>query len=175
MYTNTSTNNKVVDSHARTNDIIQWQDFGNDNQRWNLIPQAIAADTEAPEASLNLLSEAATLPSSPVISGTATDTGGSGFGTVRVAIRDRNSGLWYNFSDNTFGSFDSVNASLSSTTTSQTDWAVNTSLPNGEYAVIVRAIDAAGNFQTKADGTVLWTWNRFLVSSLTDVNTDPQP
>ena len=34
IYTNTGTGEKVVDSHATTHNIIQWQDYGNSNQRW---------------------------------------------------------------------------------------------------------------------------------------------
>ena len=32
----TGTTGKVVDSHADNADLNQWQDFGNDNQRWTL-------------------------------------------------------------------------------------------------------------------------------------------
>lgn len=33
VFTNTTTG-KVIDSHAETDDLIQWTDFGNNNQRW---------------------------------------------------------------------------------------------------------------------------------------------
>ena len=103
---------------------------------------------------------------SPTISGTATDTGGAGFNSdaVRVSIKNRVTGLWYDFSNNSFGPRKSTLASLSNTTNSQTDWSVNTNLGAGDYTVIARAVDAQGNFLTNAAGNAAWTGVQFSVS-----------
>ena len=37
IFTGTGNGQLVLDSHAQTDDLIQWQDFGNDNQRWQFI------------------------------------------------------------------------------------------------------------------------------------------
>ncbi|WP_246814135.1 RICIN domain-containing protein [Ferrimonas balearica] len=46
LYTGTGSGDKVVDSHAYESDIIQWQDFGNDNQRWLLVYRSDDLDAD---------------------------------------------------------------------------------------------------------------------------------
>ncbi|SHH97358.1 RICIN domain-containing protein [Ferrimonas marina] len=46
VYTGTGNRDKVVDSHARISDIIQYRDYGNDNQRWRFFRRTEAQDSD---------------------------------------------------------------------------------------------------------------------------------
>ena len=37
IFTGTGNRQLVLDSHAQTDDLIHWEDFGNNNQRWRFI------------------------------------------------------------------------------------------------------------------------------------------
>ncbi|SHH97341.1 PQQ-dependent sugar dehydrogenase [Ferrimonas marina] len=41
LYTGTGNRDKVVDSDANVSNIIQWQDYGNDNQRWRFFSHTV--------------------------------------------------------------------------------------------------------------------------------------
>ncbi len=124
---------------------------------------SVDADTTPPSITIDTPASNSTLPVAPTISGTASDLGGSGFDRVRIAIKDRNSNLWYNAANGNFGPWAGQNATLSNTTNAQTNWSLVTSLPAGDYTVIVSAVDNAGNFQANASGTTLWTSRQFFV------------
>ena len=81
-------------------------------------------------------------------SGTAADTGGSGFSSVRLALRDTSLAIWYNFANNSFvgaAGNGAISASLSETDTGSTNWQHSVDLPPGNYSFAVRSIDNAGN------------------------------
>lgn len=82
------------------------------------------------------------LTTSPVmLTGDATDD--IGIARVRVGIKDRDTGLWwtgFGFSDR-IERFDAVVDDLGEATTS---WHVETALPEGRYALSVRAFDVQG-------------------------------
>jgi hypothetical protein len=103
-------------------------------------------DTTAPDASVSTPRDSQTLSSFPVqMTGNATDNRGVAY--VRVAIRDRSSGLWWH-ADGTWGSFQNLNATLGSPGGSTTSWSFTwspSSVGSGRYGVRVAAFDAAGN------------------------------
>jgi len=108
-------------------------------------------------------------------SGTATDTGGSGFDKVWVAIRDENSSQWYNFTDETFGAISQggfdvgiSNANLSNTTTTSTDWNFVATLPTGSYTIFALAIDNAGNDAFHGTGLAVWPTNNTFSITVAD-------
>ncbi len=58
LYTQTG-NNKVVDLYVAIDNIIQWQDYGNPNQRWRLFNRIDGAGPTAPDPDTNILSAGA--------------------------------------------------------------------------------------------------------------------
>ena len=50
IFTGTGTGNRqlVLDSHAQTDDLIHWRDFGNDNQRWQFLNRQSSNTSNAP-------------------------------------------------------------------------------------------------------------------------------
>ena len=89
-----------------------------------------------------------TLPTNASFSGSASDTGGSGFNDVRLAIRNQDINQWYNFGNNSFSGAvgnGSTTANLTNTTITDTNWNYSVTLPAGEYSLFVAARDKAGN------------------------------
>ena len=79
-----------------------------------------------------------TFTTSPItLSGTATDN--VGVDQVRVAIRDRNAGLWLQDDMTTFGPFRRFDATLSNPGAPATDRSFDVPLPDGNYALSARA------------------------------------
>ena len=167
LYTGTGDGTKVVDASASTGNIQQWTDFGNSNQRWKLIIQDDQTnDTEPPVATISNPSYSAEiLEQSPVIWGSAKDTGGSGFSRIRVAIKDRDTNLWYNATVGNFGPWIEQRAILTNTTSTDTQWSLSTTLPPGHYTVVASAVDNSGNFLTTSNGNTDWTGTRFYVAA----------
>ena len=64
---------------------------------------------------------------------------------VRVAIRNRNNGLWLQDDMTTFGPFHRFDATLSNPGQPATDWSFMVPLPDGNYALSARATDTACN------------------------------
>ena len=122
-------------------------------------------DTTPPSVEFTVPTPGNTLGTSPTLSGTANDTGGSGIKNIRVAVKSLDLNLWYDFVDGTFGSWASTNATLANQTNSYADWTVSTSLPTGQYTIVAHAVDNDGNYQTKPDGSILWKGTRFTVSN----------
>ena len=89
------------------------------------------------------------LPPGPLIfSGTAHDTGGSGFNDVRIALHSISQGKWYNFSNNSFsGTVGSgaISATRTATSVSSINWRQIVTLPAGDYFIAVSSYDRAGN------------------------------
>lgn len=133
-----------------------------------------AGDFAAPVTHITIPGNAATADSSFNYTGYATDTGGSGFKKVRIAIQDRNSRQWYNFSDSTFGpivksgvEIGITNATLSNTTIPKTNWYINVALPAGDYTFYALAVDNAGNDAYTGKGLAVWPVNKnFKVSAV---------
>jgi hypothetical protein len=70
-----------------------------------------------------------------------------GVTTVRVAIKDRTTGLWLR-SNNTWGAFQNQAAVLGTPGGTTTGWTFSFSPPaggSGQYALQIAAVDAAGN------------------------------
>ena len=111
---------------------------------WNLdllYPSLEPDDTESPDVLITTPAIANDLlPSNAIFSGTATDSGSSGFGEVRISIRNRSLGQWV-----TFNGRQGTVASLSATTTNSTNWQFTNNLAAGDYTLYVRALDNAGN------------------------------
>ena len=60
-------------------------------------------DLIAPETFIDVPAAGSSVTNTTTFRGTATDAGGSGFDKVWIAIRDDNSGQWYNFTNGSFG------------------------------------------------------------------------
>ncbi len=118
---------------------------GFQNRRFTVIPN----DTQSPNG--NITTPAVnndTLASNIIFRGTATDGGGSGFKDVLVSIRDRSTGNWYNFNNNSFSGATgngATTANLTFTSTNNTNWNFPVALPSGNYSVHVNIRDNAGN------------------------------
>lgn len=98
-------------------------------------------------------------PGTITMAGTASDTGGSGFKDIRLALYSKTLQSWYNFSNNSFNGATgngAISVTLSNPTTTATDWSHSAPLPPGDYAMAVRTIDNAGN-------SSLWVNRRFTV------------
>ena len=138
----------AVDNSGNTSSYI--------NRRFSVLPN----DTQAPSASISIPSaNDVVLPTNASFSGTATDAGGSGFKSVRVAIRNVDLSQWYNFSNNSFtGAIGngSTPANLTNKTASTTDWNYSLTLPTGNYVLFTVAVDNSGNASS-------YTARRFLV------------
>lgn len=77
LFTGTGIGDHLIDSHAQTNDIIQWEDYGRSNQRWQLT-------------------SARTTPELPVVSSSGFPASGSssGSGTIGFSLPFLPLGLW---------------------------------------------------------------------------------
>jgi len=81
-------------------------------------------------------------------SGTAADSGGSGFKDIRVAIRNTDSRDWYNFENDSFDGAEgngSTIADLSNTQIDTTHWNYSLTLPAGNFSLHINVRDNAGN------------------------------
>jgi len=93
------------------------------------------------------------LPTSPTLSGTALDEGGSGIDRVRIAIQN-SEGLWLNHASGTFspGFDDTIVATMTNTTSNSTDWSITTNLAAGDYRLYALTLDNSGNQVEEAAG-----------------------
>ena len=103
-------------------------------------------DTTAPDGTVSTPSPRQTFGSTPVaMNGAATDD--VGVGEVRIAIRDRTSGLWLR-ANGTWGAFQNQQATLAQPGGTSTGWTFSFTPPSGGsglYAVQVAAVDTSGN------------------------------
>ena len=113
---------------------------------------APTVDLIAPETFITVPAAGSNVGGTTTYSGSATDTGGSGFDRVRIAIRDDNANNWYNFTNGTFGAISQggvevgiTSATLFNTTIGDTDWRISITLPEGDYSFFALAVDNAGN------------------------------
>jgi len=119
---------------------LDWIEFA-------LVGSAATSDTTAPTVQIATPASAgAILPSIATLEGTASDTGGSEFDSVDVAVLDA-SGNYLNFGTGMFDSTSiTVEAYLSNTSPTATDWLISTpALADGNYTIEVTASDLAGN------------------------------
>ncbi len=154
---------------------------------YDVFEQAgLCLDETIPETFISTPAEGQFVGETTTYSGTATDAGSSGFDTVRIAIRDRNTGDWYNFTDGTFGNIEQngvavgiADANLTGTSLTSTNWkyTVTQPLPDGDYTLFALAIDNAGNDAFTDAGLSVWPVNTdFSVDAAipTGVATSPQ-
>jgi len=104
-------------------------------------------DTYPPDAEISSpTSDAEILPPVAVLSGSATDTGGSGIDTVEVSIQNSN-GQWINFVTGELeDNFNSVEPLINNTVSDRVDWVLSTPvLRGGSYTLTVTVWDKDGN------------------------------
>ena len=112
---------------------------------------AQSPDLTAPRTFITTPSENQAIDGIASYGGYATDTGGSGFERVRVAIRDTDTQLWYSFSDHTFGpisnnGIDNLVPDPLTVTDSYAEWnTADIPLPTGNYQFFALAEDVNGN------------------------------
>ncbi len=110
------------------------------------MQSSATVDNSPPEVSINTPPVDGTVqPPYSVYGGTATDVGG-GVDMVRVAIKDNDSGQWFDFINKYFvDNFKHIRAELSDAGAASTQWSVNVELPDGNYTLMVQSADTAGN------------------------------
>ena len=93
---------------------------------------------------------------SPVrLSGNATDD--QSLVRIRIAIRDRSTGLWLQPDRVTWGDFNRFHTNIFGRAAGDLDWSLTVDLPTGDYALSARATDSQGN------ETSLKPWRHFSV------------
>ena len=103
------------------------------------------ADTSPPDAQVTSPTPGQVVSSSDLtIEGSATDD--VGIATVTVAVRDTVARRWLQSDGSTWGSgYHAFDASLASPGATTTTWSLGLTLPDGSYAVDVKAYDTSGN------------------------------
>ena len=157
LFTNTTTG-KVIDSHAQTDDLIQWTDFGNNNQRWSVVNLVTNTDqnTAQPVTPVDLIAPTATISSptndhqslglSPTLTGTTNDNvGGSGVDRAAIVIWSVNDASFVTL-DGTPGPWALIDTTLPVGNPQSANWTIDSSLPIGTYVLHVYPYDANGNF-----------------------------
>ena len=125
-------------------------DNANNSSLWiNRSFSVLASDNQNPVSVIDSpASDSILLPGIISITGTASDTGGSGFKDIRLAIRSTTLQSWYNFANNSFTGArgnGATSATLFNTSETSTDWNYSAPLPAGDYTIAVRTIDKANN------------------------------
>jgi hypothetical protein len=100
-----------------------------------------------PTVAISVPTPGQTLPNAPItFSGSAADNVGVTF--VRVAIKNRTTGLWWH-SDGTWGNYQLQVCALGSPGATATTWSFGWTPPgSGLYSVLAESQDAAGNKAT---------------------------
>jgi len=113
---------------------------------FNVSGNGGTTDTTPPDGTVSTPSPNQTFSSSPVaMDGAATDD--TAVQEVRIAIRDRQSGLWLR-GNGTWGAFQNQQATLAQPGAATTGWTYTFTPPTGGsglYAVQVAAVDGSGN------------------------------
>ena len=149
--TSTNWNRSISLSSGAYSIAVRTLDNAGNASPWVSRPFSVASpDNAAPSTSISTpTSNNATLPTGTYnFTGTASDSGGSGFKDVRIALRNTATGQWYNFSNNSFSGASgngATSANLNNTSATSTNWNRSISLPPGAYSITVRTIDNAGN------------------------------
>ena len=162
--TNTSTNWQLNHNLPAGNYVIFVKSFDNagNSPVWATRRFSIAPiDNDIPTAEFTTpAAQDAVLQPGTSISGTASDTEGSGFNQVRVAIRNSDTGLWIDFtSGSDSDDFTFTDATLTNTSNISTNWQLNHNLPTGNYVVFVKPFDNAGN-------SPVWATRRFSIAPI---------
>ncbi len=101
-------------------------------------------DTVEPDAVIDAPAAGSVVPSQTVtISGTSSDD--VGVGSLRVALRNRDTGLWLQADGSFSGQFTYVESELGSPGATLTTWTLPLTLPEARYFAIARAEDTSGN------------------------------
>jgi len=137
-----------------------------------------SVDLIAPETFINSPTANKAVDSTHTFSGTATDTGGSGLNRVQVAIKDTDTGDWYNFvtNDGSFGPISQggndigiTDASLTTALpTNSSGWEISRTLPAGNYQFYALAVDEVDNDAFHGSGLNEWPVNRVFSVMATD-------
>lgn len=135
------------------------------------LVSADPVDTVAPDTALTAPGYDETLTTAPIsIEGTATDD--VALDRVEVAIKDRTTGLWWDPTTSTWGSFARYDAVLADPGAASSGWTflfdAAADPGSGSYFASARAVDAAGN----TDGSVAST--RFALDAAGTDTTDPE-
>jgi len=114
------------------------------------------------------------IPGSTSLTGTAADTGGSGFDFVEVAIQDTSTNRFLDWGTGSFtNGLKSTQANLTNTTVNSTGWDIPVALPAGNYRLNVSAKDQAGNQRLNPAGNIVWTRALFTVNVAAPDTFDP--
>lgn len=127
---------------------------------------ALGDDTIPPDATVTTPTAGEVLADPATFLGQATDN--VAVGGVDVAVKDVATNLWLH-PDGSWGRYIRQPATLSSPGASSTDWSFTATLPDGEYALQVIAVDGVGNEDPDRP------WVRFAVTSDGAVGSDEQP
>lgn len=114
-----------------------------------------SGDIDAPAIAISSPTSAnEVLGSVATLSGPAIDTGDSGFDNVSVSLMNAE-GDYLDFSTGVFkDQYASSKAYLSNTGLNATDWSISTpGLEDGQYTVVAKVVDAAGNHGIPANST----------------------
>jgi DNA-binding beta-propeller fold protein YncE len=111
-----------------------------------LAGQPTVPDTAPPDSQISAPTANQVLPGGPVdMAGTATDD--VAVATVRIAIKNRDTGLWWR-ANGTWGAYQAFDAGLAAPRTPSTGWTF-TWVPAGpgNYTLLAEAVDSAGNVE----------------------------
>jgi hypothetical protein len=106
----------------------------------------VGPDTVAPDTVISVPTNNQQLTAPAALSGTATD--GTSVAGVQAALRDRNSGLWWDAGTGTWGPLKWNSVTVGSPGATTTGWSWTPSIVNGLYFLQTRATDGAGNVET---------------------------
>ena len=119
-------------------------------------------DISPPTTTIN--STEITIENDVVITGTASDTGGSGLAYIRVALKDTTNNTWYDFVNRTFAtSFKHGRATMTLTDSDNATWAISPDLVTGRYKVFALAEDNNSNYKKSNTGTRVYETAVFFV------------
>ncbi|MGB0101849.1 MAG: Ig-like domain-containing protein, partial [Nocardioides sp.] len=131
-----------------TDQEIAVADFANDRvSLWNSDGTAPPADTAPPQSHMRTPKAGAVL-SGPTVSVTGTATDGVGVGSVRLLVKDLDTGLWVGTDGTPTSSWKDARrtADLTTPQAPSTDWQLDVELTTpGDYSFQARALDTSGN------------------------------
>ena len=114
----------------------------------------VADDTTPPTTVITSPGSTTTItPEDLFLSGTASDTGGSGISYIRVALKDTINNQWYDFGNGLFSDdFRHGRATTSPVGSDEATWTFAAELTEGRYKLFALAIDGNSNFATTSSG-----------------------
>jgi hypothetical protein len=107
------------------------------------ITVAAVVDSVKPDTVVTAPAANASVTAPVTISGTASDD--HGVAEVRVAMKNKATGQWWDATTSTFGAYVENRATVTNAGDTNPTWELVTSPPPAAYAVTVRAVDTSGN------------------------------